>query len=507
MLFYPYIFRTNTTKQKGCDQMKLSMWIIANLLSSFDPEVQIQKDSPRVLRSARLAHATDCVYVCKSGDDCLYCWNEDTIRLHDLSVREGIELLQSLFDSMYDWHLQLRNAIAEQKFQLVVDLCYTVFKNPVTLSDANRSTIALSSQYGTLDVDEEWMHLKTYGCSSIEASSSLAKARISYHFSDQIIRYHFDQNAGLCSCLTAPVLLGGMPEGYLTVLEKDQILNQGHMQMLTMIAELLAEEWNHRSPKSDAASSMLRRLLEGASISQEELQAFCHQKKWCPDHMYRVLMFSFQPDPNTSRMQQIYFFSASLSAMFPDDLVGISNGNFYILANDSLLSNKERIGRLQRQLTVGGINVSSSLPFPGFHYLPYLVKQADFAMKNGLSEHPEDNFHDFYYYALDYLIRSEYSPENCLTLCHPDIYYLYRTDEILFRTLWVYLVQDRSVTRTIEHLYVHKNTLLYRLRKIEELLTCRISEPYSRMYMRLSYMLLERHSNQNEMILPLFPDA
>jgi len=65
------------------------MWIIANLLESFEPEVHIRNESPRILRSARLAHATDCVYVSQDGDACLYSWGHDSIRLPDLSAREG----------------------------------------------------------------------------------------------------------------------------------------------------------------------------------------------------------------------------------------------------------------------------------------------------------------------------------------------------------------------------------------------------------------------------------
>ena len=145
-------------------------------------------------------------------------------------------------------------------------------------------------------------------------------------------------------------------------------------------------------------------------------------------------------------------------------------------------------------MNVGGIRIASSLAFPGVEYIPYLLKQVRFAMDYGATRHPNRTYLDFYHYAIDYLFRSDYSTINCLTSCHPDVYNLYLTDEILYRTLWVYLVQDRSVTRTIEHLFVHKNTLLYRIRKIEESLTYGIGDPYSREYMRLSFGLLERHA-------------
>jgi len=244
----------------------------------------------------------------------------------------------------------------------------------------------------------------------------------------------------------------------------------------------------------DDMGSMLKLLLEGSQVPQSTLQSFCAQKGWSSEHTYRVIRFEFEQGGADSWLRQIYFFAASLSAMFPEDLVGIYNGSFYILANDTLLTHKQRRTRLEQQLSVGGIRIATSLPFPGFQYVPELVKQVSFELDYGAKRRPNQKFLDFYYDAIDYLIRSDYSTATCLTACHPDVYSLYCSDEILYRTLWVYLVQDRSVTRTIEHLFVHKNTLLYRIRKIEEGLTYGIADPYSREYMRLSFALLERHA-------------
>lgn len=470
------------------------MWIIACLLESFEPQVHIRKESPRVLRSARLAYATDCVYVRQEGKDCLYCWGTDVIRIPDLTAREGFELLQSVFDSMYDWHSLMSQAIAKHDDQWIIDLCYAVFKNPAQLADANRSVISLSSQYGARDVDEEWYHLKTYGCSSLEATKNITKARVSYHFSDHLIRYQFDKEYGLHNCITAPVLRDGMPVAYLTVIENDHILNYGHMQLLSMIVDMMAESWEETQPKTDDQSSILQMLLEGETVSEDVLTEFCAKKGWSPEDQYRVIRFQFEDGQNDSWLRQIYFFSSSLSAIFPEDLVGIHNGSFYILANDSLLPHKQRRIRLEQQLSVGGIRIASSLPFPGFSHIPELVKQVSFELEYGGKLRPKQKYLDFYYDAIDYLIRSDFSADTCLAACHPDVYALLRTDDILYRTLWVYLVQDRSVTRTIEHLFVHKNTLLYRIRKIEEGLTYGIADPYSREYMRLSFAILERHA-------------
>ena len=76
----------NINGQKDVSLMKLSMWILANLLELFEPEIQIREDSPRVLRSARMAQATNCVYVQKDGSSCVFSWNGDRIRVPDLST-------------------------------------------------------------------------------------------------------------------------------------------------------------------------------------------------------------------------------------------------------------------------------------------------------------------------------------------------------------------------------------------------------------------------------------
>lgn len=474
--------------------MKLSMWIIANMLESFEPQVHIQNESPRILRSARLAHATDCVYVYQAGSDCVYSWGPDSIRLPDLSAREGFELLQSLFDSMYDWHAQLCDALEHLDYQKAIDLCFSVFHNPINLSDGNHRCVALSSQYGPNDVDEEWYHLKTYGYSSLDSTRQMSQAQISHHFHDYLVRYRFHRPEGTSTCSCAAVMHEGMPVGYLTILEKDHPVNQGHMQLLLLVADLLSAPMAQGLEFTDDASPTLMLLLEGTPLPRENSVLLMQEKKWSPNHTYRLMQLQFPQEPEMGWLRQNYFLVGSLSAMFPEDLCGLYDGKLVILGNDTLLPQEQRLARLNRHLQSSDRKLSTSLPSPGFSFIPELYKQAQFAMDYGSETRPDKQLLDFYHLAIDYLIRAPYSPSACLAACHPDIYALYRTDEILYRTLWVYLVQDRSVTRTIEHLYVHKNTLLHRLRKIEDNLRYSLSDPYSREYMRLSFGLLERHA-------------
>lgn len=473
--------------------MKLSMWIIANLLEPFEPEVSIRGTSPRVLHSARLAQATNCVYVQQDGPDCLYRWENDTIRVPDLPAREGFELLQSLFDSMYDWNAQLAQAAERRDYQRFVDLCHPVLGNPAILTDANHAPVALSGQYGPNDVDAEWLHLKTYGTSSFDSAWQMNQGQLTDVYDQKMVHCRVPEGSGMCDCVGAPMLWGGMPVGFFTILEKNHPLNWGHFQILELAAELLTPALAQEKPVKDELTPVFKLLLEGRSITGKAAQAFLEQKRWRQDHTYRVLIFQTRPgDDGAQRLD--YFRLSALNPIFREDMCGVWKGSYVMVANETLMPQTQRRALLEQQLKTWDGKVGVSLPFPGWSAIRELATQARFALDYGGNRHKNRKFLDFYDYAMDYLIRSPYSPEGCLTASHPDVYALYRSDEVLYRTLWVYLVQDRSVTRTIQYLFVHKNTLLHRLRRIEESLTYSLSDAYSREYMRLSFGLLERHA-------------
>lgn len=64
----------------------------------------------------------------------------------------------------------------------------------------------------------------------------------------------------------------------------------------------------------------------------------------------------------------------------------------------------------------------------------------------------------------------------------------------MFDTLKGYLDNERSVTKTAAELFIHRNTIIYRIKKIQEFLRADLNEPYIRHYIRLSIRVLELQS-------------
>ena len=57
-----------------------------------------------------------------------------------------------------------------------------------------------------------------------------------------------------------------------------------------------------------------------------------------------------------------------------------------------------------------------------------------------------------------------------------------------YRTLFTYLLCERNQTLTAEKLFLHRNTLIYRVNRIEEIIGTDLKEERERLYLLLSYL-------------------
>ena len=149
--------------------MRLSMWMIANRLSSLDLKLNIRDTAPAVLKSARRVYATNCVHVYSEGDDVICNGEGDTIRISNMDLLTGFEIVQSVFDYFQDWMDEMLRMLRERNYQGMVDLAWQVCRNPLILMDGNNKVIGITRQYPSNSLDSEWSYLCNYGYTSLNA--------------------------------------------------------------------------------------------------------------------------------------------------------------------------------------------------------------------------------------------------------------------------------------------------------------------------------------------------
>ena len=72
-----------------------------------------------------------------------------------------------------------------------------------------------------------------------------------------------------------------------------------------------------------------------------------------------------------------------------------------------------------------------------------------------------------------------------------------KNEDELFKTLLIYLDNERSVNKTSAALFTHRNTVMYRIRKLQETYSLNLDDPGTRYYLRLSMQVLSSPVRMN----------
>lgn len=474
--------------------MKLSMWMIVNRLHNFDLEVHIRENSPINLRSARRVYATNCVHVFKQGHDSVCQSGEDYIVIKDIDPHEAVEVVQSVFDYYDDWDFTIREAAIQMDFQKIIDKSWHIFHNPIVLMNANWSVVAISKRYGEDELDAEWKHLCRYGSSSLDVYTYLKSDPVN-NFDIEGAHYYRMNSPRMSNCISSTIMFQCALCGRINVLEKDREFNRGDLQMVNYLVDAVSAAMGVLNQKNKQNNySVYFNLLAGDTVDEQALRQQMEYMNWeaGKDSYY---IFAVSPSVDGAGDASAMLLKNQLSRLMPDCEVIIRDENVVLIA--AARDVDERITETMQKLNKqGDFIIGKSLQFFDIRLCRYFYLQAKFAIecarRKGIPE--KDKVFDFYDYAIEYIIRN--SDEKEITYaCNPDIRNLWRMDRMYntdrLKTFSVYLNNERSLLSAAQELYVHRNTLVYRINKIFETLTCDLDDVYTRDYMKLSIRILD----------------
>lgn len=137
-----------------------------------------------------------------------------------------------------------------------------------------------------------------------------------------------------------------------------------------------------------------------------------------------------------------------------------------------------------------------SSPVTDIRDLHLAYYQADVALKSAFKLRSEKWIIPFSAYAMEYIFTSLNSPLQTGHLAAPALHALAAYDKEkgtpYFETLRTYLLEERDIPRTAQKLIIHRTTLLYRLKKINQMIPDDLNDPWTRLYYLLSLWMLEQ---------------
>lgn len=482
--------------------MKISMWMIANRLTSLEPEIDIRSDAPMVLKSTRLVYATDCVQISQERNDAVCYGDGGIIRLHDMDIKQAFEILQSVFDFYNDWNVTVQNAVNHMEHQTVINESWHIFHNPINLLDANNKVIVLSEHYGENDVNREWAHLCRYGYSSVDFVRYMKSLynKMDFYKDCGARIYKFDKKYHELSCMSCAIYFESIQCGRIGVVEKDRALNSGDIQMLNYLTALLAPSLGllHNRNEKRSFKNVFRDLIVNGNAEHGVLLRQIDYMKWKSGDVFQTgVIKSFSKGMTADLLTLV---SDIIRNGIPQANVFMLEENIVVIYDLNVIKHSELLSLLKPILKKNKLRFSSSYAFSDLMQLNCYYKQAAASLEYGILYKPNEIFYEFYEFAMFHLIEIA-SLEEKRNACHPDVVSLWEQDKDndsdKIPTLWAYLDNGLSVSAASQALFVHRNTLLYRIKKLTEMLEYDINDTYTRDYMKLSIKLLELYTKKH----------
>jgi sugar diacid utilization regulator len=244
-------------------------------------------------------------------------------------------------------------------------------------------------------------------------------------------------------------------------------------------------------PLNGPLQSMLIDLLHGIRLSEDLIK----ERIEALPHLKGKLLQLFYADVKARDDKQLASYYASLlNRLYPEEqfLPLIWQDQLILLAYaEDKIGFDTLTAKLSHFFNTDNFKCGVSNHFRSIGDLRGYYEQAVAALKSATSE-------GLYFYR-DIMLEQMLSlipEEKTRFLVSPDIQRLQEAEEMysfsMVDTLKVYLECNCNLIRTANRLCLHKNTLLYRLNHIREIIRCDLNDADERLLLMLSFKLLER---------------
>lgn len=480
--------------------MKLSMWILADWLESYQPNIDIKVGS-RILRGVRMFSSESVqephnVYVGRAKDffnhtptGVICAQGSDILLIEEDDVDQVFNDILRAFDYYNAWEKKMRENIENGlPLQKLIDDCYLVLDIPFLIYDSTFTIRAFSPFFPEDSVNGEWKRIIREKRMPPEVilkfRSQFYRARQSHEpsvFDPPIFEYRL-----ICTNLFhLQKYLGSI-----TLFEFRHIITTGRIQLASHLG-ILIERWIARNPERRdflPEASVFQELLEGIIPSKEEVNRRLELLSWKESDQKLILCVSNRTracstDDLLYTIIEQRFFSC-YTVLYKSSIV--------VIANLALIDKQALFDKLIEWTELEGYRTGISYPFTNIMDILKHYRQAEVALRYGSKRDGSINTCENYAYSyachiLREHLRTDINHPALLTLREHDA----KHHSDLYNTLLEYLRQERNLVLTAEALSIHRNSLVYRVKKIEQMIQVDLNNPEIRCYLLLCYRLIE----------------
>ena len=466
------------------------------------PHVSTILSGPRTIANARLftdglSDRADCLYVGRVADffpetpseEILIMYRQDVISIKSDDLNQIFNMVLSAFDYYQELEAQMLNVILQpEPEQCIISACEQLL-GPTFLMRKDYRILAVSQNYSGKPVNRFWKNFVADREPTLELANFMRDSTINkltehtQHMTLFREPHAAPYDYGICNTYSD---YEGKTIGNL-IIASNKPITPFELDIAEIIVDMLKRLQTKAAISQQlAGTGITNEILFSNLLSDIDAERSAHflqaSMNLLPQEICRILTIHSENDSLFTLIRR------RISQSLPSAIITQQAAQLSCLIRiESPAEIEEKICPLMENLTAQiPLTIGISNPFSDLIYCKYFFRQAHYAASAktvGLTL--------FSQVAIPYLMQAaEVTDRRCAR--HPAIPVLEKIDADeqtpLIETLREYLICERSIKRAAERLFIHRNTVLYRLDQMREVVRFNLDCEEERIYLLLSLL-------------------
>ena len=303
------------------------------------------------------------------------------------------------------------------------------------------------------------------------------------------------------------------PMGQVIVLEAFQPFKQADFEMMKLISQVISMIVQNNRDYDELVDTyrdkLIIDLIQGKIIDKTIIEERLRFSEWRKNHHLQVLTIT--NDKHSMSNTPFNYINGFFIDLLPKSFCIEYEGYVIVIIEREQKREftEKQLALLDQFMEDTGLYCGLSRVFTDLSDLKKYFKQSLLAMKNGEKKTGNSavNFYDDA--TLDYVFSICSKVEPLKELCHPAIFDLSDYDQVhgttYMNTLYSYIINFGKTTEISQKVHLHRNTLYYRIGKIEEIIKMKLSNLDDFFLIYFSFKILEYI--EDDLMLKLKPHS
>jgi len=403
-------------------------------------------------------------------------------------------------DKLLQFTLKLLDALANSNkgLQGLVDVGYSMLGNPIMITDKNWRAIAMTTDIEIPD-DVGWNELLVNGFLSPELVSAGIRENLAERIEQSKEPFRWQDSGMKYARLFNKVMINGKSVATVSAIEYNRPFTEIDFALIKILSDSIAAEMQkeqfHQFTRGmqfeQLIENLLERRLKDPKVIEERIKLLNIGIK------KNVYVFVFDVSEFDSKKYSISYMRDVLEKMISGGKALIYDNKIVIVASFSRAQDifKTELLNLSAFLQKNKIRCGISRRCTQLADLRFYYEQALDALRVGTYMDRERYIYPYGEYAIYHIAEACSQAGGSKVFSHPALEALMAYDKeyntTFTNSLYEYLIHFKNISNTAKALHLHRNTLIYHLQRIEEIMEVSLSDYHTVQLLELSFRLLE----------------